>query len=79
MRQTPGPMRGRRETGGYTFFFQIANDGSRRSCSVRIDAGSMHDASLLFREKWPVIEAMARGRIKTGLVDEGVITIIEPS
>ena len=39
----------------------------------------MHDASLLFREKWPVIEAMARGRIKTGLVDEGVITIIEPS
>jgi hypothetical protein len=72
-------MHGRKEPGGYTFFFQIANDGSRRSCAVRIDAGSMHDASQLFREKWPAIEAMARGRIKTGLADEGVITIIEPS
>lgn len=80
MRHTATPVNGRREADGYTFFFQIANDGSRRSCHVRIDAASMRDATVLFREKWPAIEAMARGRIQNGAVDDdGVITIIEPS
>jgi hypothetical protein len=80
MRQTATPINGRREAGGYTFSFQIANDGARRSCRVRIDAPSMRDASVLFRENWPTIEAMARGRIQRGTIgDDGVITIIEPS
>ena len=35
-------------------------------------------ASALFREKWPVIESMARDGIKTGTVDDGVITLVMP-
>ena len=63
---------------GYTFFFQIANDGERRACCVKVDAPSMHEASALFREKWPVIEEMARDGIKTGVVDDGVLTLVMP-
>lgn len=80
MRQTATPLNGGRDTGGYTFSFQIANDGSRRSCRVRIDAASQRDATVVFREKWPAIEAIARGKIQNGtLGDDGVITICEPS
>lgn len=63
---------------GYTFFFQIANDGERRACCVKVDAPSMHEASALFREKWPVIESMARDVIKTGVGDDGVLTLVMP-
>jgi hypothetical protein len=63
---------------GYTFFFQIASHGERRACCVKVDAPSMHEASALFREKWPVIEEMARDGIKTGVVDEGVLTLVMP-
>ncbi len=80
MRHTATQLNGRREAGGYTFSFQIANDGGRRSCRVRIDAASMRDASVLFRQNWPTIEAMARGRIENGSIgDDGVITLVEPS
>lgn len=61
---------------GYTFFFQIATDGERRACSVRVEAPDIHEASALFREKWPVIESMARDGIKTGAVNDGVITLV---
>ena len=63
---------------GYTFFFQIATDGERRACCVKVDAPDMQEASALFREKWPVIESMARDGIKTGTVDDGVITLVMP-
>jgi hypothetical protein len=63
---------------GYTFFFQIANDGERRACCVMVDANDIHEASALFREKWPVIESMARDGIKAGTVDDGVITLVMP-
>lgn len=71
-------MDGDGQSTGYTFFFQIANAGERRACCVKVDALNIHEASALFREKWPVIEAMARGGIKTGTVDDGVITLIMP-
>jgi hypothetical protein len=38
----------------------------------------MQEASALFREKWPVIESMARDGIKAGTVDDGVITLVMP-
>ena len=63
---------------GYTFFFQIAADGERRACCVKVDAPDIHEASALFREKWPVIESMARDGIKTATVDDGVITLVMP-
>jgi hypothetical protein len=80
MRQTATALNGRRDAGGYTFSFQIANEGRRRSCRVTIDAPSQHDATVRFRAKWPVIESIARGKIQNGTIGEdGVITIIEPS
>ena len=63
---------------GYTFFFQIANDGGRRACCVKVGATNMHEASAIFRQRWSVIERMARDGIKAGAVDEGVITIAMP-
>ena len=78
MQQKRMPTDGSGGSVGYTFSFQIANDGCRRSCRVKVDAANMHDASALFREKWPVIEEMARGRIKIGAIDDGVIVIELP-
>ncbi len=66
------------ESVGYTFFFQIANDGGRRACCIKVDAPSMHEASALFREKWPVIELMARDGIKSGGTGDGAITLVMP-
>jgi hypothetical protein len=38
----------------------------------------MREASALFREKWPVIESMARDGLETGAVDDGLITLVMP-
>jgi hypothetical protein len=76
MRQQRNQMNGDGRPGGYNFFFQIANDGERRACCVKVDAPSMQEASVLFREKWPVIESMARDGIKDGVVEDGVITLV---
>ncbi len=78
MRQERTPGDGDGQSVGYTFFFQIANGGERRACCVKIDAPTIHEASALFRQKWPVIETMARDGIKTGSVDDGIITFFMP-
>jgi hypothetical protein len=78
MRHERNRMNGGGEPGGYNFFFQIANDGERRACCVKVDASSMQEASVLFREKWPVIEEMARDGIKGDVVEDGVITLVMP-
>ena len=71
-------MNGDGQPGGYSFFFQIANDGERRACCVKVDAPSMQEASVLFRENWPAIEEMARDGVKTGIAEDGVITLVMP-
>jgi len=71
-------MNGNGQPGGYSFFFQIANGGERRACCVKVDAPSMQEASVLFREKWPVIEEMARDGVKDGVIEDGVITLVMP-
>jgi len=63
---------------GYTFFFQIASEGRRRACCVKVEAPDIQEASALFRKKWPVIESMARDGIESGAVDDGVITLVIP-
>jgi hypothetical protein len=78
MRQARLSMDGDGQPAGYTFYFQIATDGERRACCVTVDAPDFQEASALFREKWPVIESMARDGIKTGIVDDGVITVVMP-
>jgi len=69
-------MNGDGRPGGYNFFFQIASDGERRACCVKVDAPSMQEASVLFREKWPAIESMARDGVKDSVVEDGVITLV---
>ena len=77
MRQQPASLDGDGQT-GYTFFFQIADNGERRACCVRVDAPDMQEASALFREKWTMIESMARDGIKAGTLQDGVITLVMP-
>ncbi len=78
MRQERTPMKGNGEPTGYTFFFQIANEGGRRACCVKVDASDFREASALFRQKWPEIELMARDGINSGDTDDGVITLVMP-
>ena len=78
MRQERTPINGDGETVGYTFFFQIANEGGRRACCVKVDALNMHEASALFRQKWSVIESMARDGINSRGIDDGVVTLVMP-
>jgi hypothetical protein len=78
MRQERTPINGDGETVGYTFFFQIANEGGRRACCVKVDALNIHEASALFRQKWSVIESMARDGINSRGIDDGVVTLVMP-
>jgi len=78
MRQQRNLVNGDGEPAGYNFFFQIANGGERRACCVKVDAPSMQEASILFREKWPAIESMARDGIKSGIAEDGVIRLVMP-
>ena len=78
MRQQRNAMNGDGEPGGFSFFFQIASDGERRACCVKVDAPSMQEASELFREKWPAIESMARDGIRSGIAEDGVIRLVMP-
>ena len=78
MRPERTPDKGDGETTGYNFFFQIANDGRRRACCVKVDAGNMQEASALFRPNWSIIEGMARDGIRTNASEGGIITIVMP-
>jgi hypothetical protein len=71
-------MKGDGVSTGYTFFFQIANRSGRRACCVKVDASNIHEASALFRQKWSLIESMARDGINSRVIDVGVITLVMP-
>lgn len=66
------------ETRGYTFHFQIANDGSRKACSVRVRAPSHQRAAELFRHNWLTIEAKARSSLTNGPEGSGTVEIDLP-
>ena len=78
MRKERTLIRGDGESVGYTFFFQIVNDGGRRACCVKVDASNIQEASALFRQNWSVIESMARDGIDRSGIGEGVITLVMP-
>lgn len=78
MRREPMPTACDEELAGYTFFFQIASDGGRRACRVKVAADNIHEASALFRRNWSVIELMARDSVTRGDVSDGVMTIVMP-
>ena len=60
MRREGQSIRKSKKTTGYTFYFQITNKGGRQGCSVRIAASNLGDATIFFRQNWPVIESLAR-------------------
>jgi hypothetical protein len=60
MRQESRQSNDDRETVGYTFHFQITNQGGRQACSVKVQASNFQDATHFFRQNWPMIESMAR-------------------
>jgi len=60
MRREGQSIRKSRKTTGYTFYFQMTNNGGRQACSVRIAAPNLGDATTFFRQNWPVIESLAR-------------------
>lgn len=64
---------------GFTFSFQIADGGRRRACCVRVDASNFHDASALFRERWPAIESVARDSVRAADSGDGVIALELPA
>jgi hypothetical protein len=78
MRQERTPIGCDGEPAGYTFFFQIASDGRRRACRVKVAAGNMQEASALFRRNWSVIESMARDGVNGSDAGDGVITLVMP-
>jgi hypothetical protein len=78
MRQERTPIGCDGEPAGYTFFFQIASDGRRRACCVKVAAENAQEASTLFRRNWPVIESMARDGVNSVNASDGVITLVMP-
>jgi hypothetical protein len=78
MQKERTPTSGDGDSVGYTFFFQLADDGAQRACCVKVDAPNMQEASALFRQNWPAIESMARGRVASRSIGDGVITLVMP-
>ena len=65
------------ETGGsrYTFFFQVAKNGERHACCVKVAAASEAEAALLLRTRWGVIETMAREAIQMKAVGNQAVAV----
>jgi hypothetical protein len=78
MRQERMPIGCDGEPAGYTFFFQIASEGRRRACRVKVAAENIQEASALLRRNWSVIESMARDGVNSTDAGDGVITVVMP-
>lgn len=77
MRSEPQPLNDT-DTVGYTFHFQITNKGGRQACSVKVQAPSIHDATMFFRQNWPMIETLARDGLVRGPSDDRTIRLAVP-
>jgi hypothetical protein len=60
MRQEQQPIAAALSAVDFKFRFQMTNAGTRRDCSVTIQAVNIHDATAMFRANWPTIEILAR-------------------
>jgi hypothetical protein len=76
MRQELRPSDGDGVTTGYTFHFQITNNGGRQACSVKVQAPNIQDATQFFRQNWSMIESMARDGLTRS--DRNVIRLAVP-
>jgi hypothetical protein len=75
MRQERSPMSVGAGDVRYTFFFQVATNGGRHACSVRVAAASKAEAALLFRTEWGAIELMVREAIKLKATDDRAVAV----
>jgi hypothetical protein len=66
------------EPTGYTFHFQISNGGSRKACSVRVQAPNHREAAEFCRHNWLTIETMARNSLAEGPAARGTVEIDLP-
>jgi hypothetical protein len=78
MRRDQQPLENDSDTMGYTFHFQISNQGARHACSVKVQAPNIQDATMFFRRNWATIELMARDGLAGGSRDSGRIRLIAP-
>jgi hypothetical protein len=78
MRRERRPNNEDAETIGYTFHFQITNNGGRQACSVKVQAPNIHDATTFFRQNWPMIESMARDGLAKRSHDNRMIKLAVP-
>jgi hypothetical protein len=72
------PNNGDAEVIAYTFHFQIANNGGREACSVKVQAPNVHDATTFFRQNWPMIESMARDGLAKRSHDNSITELAVP-
>jgi hypothetical protein len=66
------------QTTDYTFHFQITNKGGRQAFSVRVQAPNIHDATTFLRQRWPLIESMARDGLANRSHDDRMIKLAVP-
>ena len=78
MRSERQPISVAAEARGYSFHFQITNNGGRRACSVEVMASSSVDAAAFVRQNWPMIESRAREELARKLGVEGAIRLAWP-
>ncbi|QPF86421.1 hypothetical protein IC762_09110 [Bradyrhizobium genosp. L] len=71
-----GPLGARSaDSSGYVFHFQFASNGTRRACSLTIQADSANEAAKIFRENWMTIEGMAREGVSAGTIDSTTVVL----
>ena len=63
------------ESSGYVFHFQFASNGTRRACSLTIQADSANEAAKIFRDNWMTIESMAREGVNTGTINSATVVL----
>ena len=78
MRRERQPNNEDAETTGYTFHFQIANDGGRQAFSVKVQAPNVQDATAFLRQNWPMIESMARVGVVRKSGDDRTVKLAMP-
>ncbi|WP_338697369.1 MULTISPECIES: hypothetical protein [unclassified Bradyrhizobium] len=74
MQQAPSGARSA-DSSGYVLYFQLASNGTRRACSLTIQAESANEAARIFRENWSAIESMARDGVSTGVVGSAPVSL----
>jgi len=74
MQQRPSGAQGA-DSSGYVFYFQLASNGTRRACSLTIQAESANEATRIFRENWTTIESMARDGVSVGTISSAPVCL----